>query len=50
MTSHYSTRDFFRQMPNPRLVRCFSAGELLQEFDFAAIEETQSTSSSAGIC
>lgn len=41
MTCHYSTRDFFRQMPNPLLARYFSARAVLQEFDFAAIKETK---------
>ena len=41
MTRHYSTRDFFRQMPNALLTRYFSAREVLQDFDFAAIKETR---------
>jgi len=40
MTRHYSTRDFFRQMPNALLARYFSARDVLQEFDFAAMKET----------
>ncbi len=41
MTRHYSTRDFFRQMPNPLLARYFWTREVLQEFDFAAMKETR---------
>ena len=43
MPRHYATRDFFRQMPNALLAHDFSAGEGLQEFDFAAMNETGST-------
>jgi hypothetical protein len=41
MTRHYSTRDFFRQMPNALLARYFSAREVLQEFDFEAMKESK---------
>lgn len=41
MTRHYSTRDFFRQMPNTYLARYFASREVLQGFDFAAIKETK---------
>lgn len=37
MTRHYSTRDFFRQMPNAYLARYFAAREALQ----AAMKETK---------
>lgn len=41
MSRRYSTRDFFRQMPNPLLARYFSAREVLPDFDFTAIKETK---------
>jgi hypothetical protein len=41
MGRHYSTRDFFRQMPNALLARYFEAKGVLAEFDFAAMKETQ---------
>jgi hypothetical protein len=41
MTRHYSTRDFFRQMPNALLARYFSARDVLTDFDFTAIKETR---------
>jgi len=41
MTRHYSTREFFRQMPNALLARYFHAHELFGELDFAAMKETQ---------
>lgn len=41
MAQQYSTKDFFRQMPNAMLARDFAAGEVLQDFDFAAIKETK---------
>ena len=41
MTRHYSTREFFRQMPNALLARYFHARELFHDFDFAAMKETQ---------
>ena len=37
MTRHYTTRDFFRQMPNRLLARYFEAHGVLTELDFAAI-------------
>jgi len=40
MTRHYSTRDFFRQMPNSLLARYFQARGLLGNLDFAAMKET----------
>ncbi|CAK0752934.1 hypothetical protein CCP3SC15_180032 [Gammaproteobacteria bacterium] len=39
MALHYSTKDFFRQMPNALLARYFALREVLQDFDLAAIEE-----------
>ena len=41
MTRHYSTRDFFRQMPNADLARYFTSREVLQDFDFTAMKETK---------
>ena len=41
MARHYSTRDFFRQMPNGLLARYFHARGVLGDFDFAAMKETQ---------
>jgi len=42
MARHYSTKDFFRQMPNALLARYFQGRELLPDLDFAAMKETQS--------
>ncbi len=41
MTRHYSTKDFFRQMPNTLLDRYFAAKGVLSELDFAAMKDTQ---------
>ncbi|MGE3601586.1 MAG: hypothetical protein AB7N70_39290 [Dehalococcoidia bacterium] len=41
MARHYSTKNFFRQMPNGLLARYFRACELLSELDFAGMKETQ---------
>jgi hypothetical protein len=41
MSRHYSTRDFFRQMPNALLARYFASRGVLQDFDFAAMKETK---------
>ena len=41
MARHYSTKDFFRQVPNALLARYFHARELLGNLDFAAMKETQ---------
>jgi len=40
MSRHYSTRDFFRQMPNALLARYFQGRGLLNDLDFAAMKET----------
>ena len=40
MARHYSTRDFFWQMPNALLARYFAARSAFGQFDFAAISET----------
>lgn len=41
MARHYSTREFFRQMPNRLLAHYFGAHGALAELDFAALKETQ---------
>jgi hypothetical protein len=38
---HYSTREFFRQMPNALLARYFQARGLFGDLDFSAMKETQ---------
>ncbi|HET7062616.1 MAG TPA: hypothetical protein VFI43_10600, partial [Nitrosospira sp.] len=38
MGRHYSTRDFFRQMPNRLLARYFEAHDVLAGLDFAAMK------------
>jgi hypothetical protein len=42
MGRHYSTRDFFRQMPNWLLARYFAARGVLAQVDFAALKEAKS--------
>jgi hypothetical protein len=39
MARHYTTNDFFRQMPNALLARFFQERDLLLEFDFTAMKE-----------
>ena len=41
MTRHYSTKDFFRQMPNHLLARYFHGRGMFGELDFSAMKETQ---------
>jgi hypothetical protein len=41
MARHYSTKDFFRQMPNELLARYFHARGLFGDLDFSALKETQ---------
>ncbi len=41
MARHYSTRDFFRQMPNTLLARYFQGRRLFGDLDFAAMRESQ---------
>jgi len=41
MTRHYSTREFFRQMPNALLARYFHARELFHDLDFAVMLESK---------
>jgi hypothetical protein len=38
MGRHYSTRDFFRQMPNRLLARYFEGRGVLAGLDFAAMK------------
>lgn len=41
MARHYSTRDFFRQIPNALLARYFEARGLFGDLDFTSMKETQ---------
>ena len=41
MARHYSTKDFFRQIPNALLQRYFVAHGLFSEIDFSALSETK---------
>ena len=41
MARHYSTRSFFRQIPNDLLARYFKGRGLLGDLDFASLKETQ---------
>lgn len=41
MGRHYSTRDFFRQMPNALLATYFASRDALAQVDFAALKETR---------
>jgi len=41
MTRHYSTRSFFRQVPNALLARYFQGRRLLADLDFSAMKETK---------
>ena len=41
MARHYSTRDFFRQMPNALLARYFQGRGLFSDLDFSAMKESQ---------
>jgi hypothetical protein len=38
---HYSTKDFFRQIPNDLLAQYFRARGLFEDLDFLAMKETQ---------
>lgn len=40
MSRHYSTKDFFRQMPNALLARYFLAHGLFADLDFSTMKET----------
>ncbi len=42
MGRHYSTRDFFRQVPNGLLARYFEAHGALAGVDFATLKESRS--------
>ncbi|WP_373498715.1 hypothetical protein [Desulfococcus sp.] len=41
MARHYSTKDFFRQIPNALLARYFHERGLFRDMDFAAMKETR---------
>jgi hypothetical protein len=41
MARHYSTKDFFRQVPNAVLTRYFQKRQLFGDLDFSAIKETR---------
>ena len=41
MARHYSTRNFFRQIPNALLARYFTDRGLFGDLDFAAMMETK---------
>ena len=41
MARHYTTRGFFRQMPNALLARYFQGRDVLGDLDFVAIKDTQ---------
>lgn len=41
MAKHYTTMDFFRQIPNALLARYFQGQGLFADLDFAAIKETK---------
>lgn len=41
MARHYSTKSFFRNMPNELLARYFADRELFADLDFAAMKETK---------
>jgi hypothetical protein len=41
MSRHYTTRDFFRQMPNALLARYFQERGMFGDLDFAAMKETK---------
>ena len=41
MARHYSTKDFFRQIPNGLLARYFHSRSLLGDLDFSAMKEHQ---------
>jgi hypothetical protein len=40
MAKHYTTKDFFRQMPNALLARYFRGQGLFGDLDFSAVKET----------
>lgn len=42
MARHYSTKDFFRQMPNALLARYFHERGLFEHLDFSVMKEDKS--------
>ncbi len=43
MARHFSTKDFFRQIPNALLARYFQARRVFLDLDFSAMKETSRT-------
>ena len=41
MARHYSSKDFFRQMPNALLASYFQGRGLFEDLDFVAMKETK---------
>ena len=41
MAQNFSTKDFFRQMPNALLARYFHAKGLMAELDFSAMKQAK---------
>ena len=41
MARHFSTKEFFRQMPNALLARYFQARDLFDDLEFSALKEAQ---------
>ena len=41
MARHYSTKDFFRQIPNALLARYFHERGMFGDLDYSALKETQ---------
>jgi hypothetical protein len=41
LARHYTTKDFFRQVPNALLARYFQARGLFGDLNFATMKETQ---------
>ena len=39
MTRHYTTQEFFRQMPNALLARYFAAHQALADVDFSMLKD-----------
>lgn len=48
MARHYSTKDFFRQMPNALLQRYFQGRDAFGDLDFSAMKETKPDALFAG--
>jgi len=48
MAKHYTTMDFFRQIPNALLARYFQGQGLFADLDFAAMKEAKSAERLSG--